>query len=295
MDLRQLRYFVTVAETLHFGRAAERLHMSQPPLSRQIAGFEAELEVALFHRSTRSVRLTPAGAALLPEARRLLRDAEAIAAGARELARGEVGVLNVGFLAASAYNVLPRLIPAFRRARPKVRLALAEGTSDVQLEALAEGTLDVGILLPPIGDPRLRYHALLREPLIAALPASRRWPARVTLARLRDEPFVMFPRRVGPGLYDLVVRLCERAGFTPRVEQEAVQMPTIVSLVAAGMGVALVPASLERMRRIGVVYRALNEATPRMEVGLAWRSGDSSPSLAAFVAHARGMFDGRQD
>jgi DNA-binding transcriptional LysR family regulator len=295
VELRHLRYFLAVAEVLHFGRAAARLSISQPPLSRQIRDLERELDVTLFERSTRGVRLTPAGAALLPDARRLLREADALAAGARELARGDVGVLDLGFISASAYNALPRLLPGFRRARPGVRLVLSEATSDVQAAALAEGTLDAGILLPPVAHPALAYATLTREPLVAALPGSRRWPSRLPLARLAGEPFVMFPRRVGPGLFDLVVGACERAGFAPRVEQEAVQMPTIVSLVAAGMGVALVPASLGHMRRTGVVYRPLTGAAPRVEVGLAWRETDRSPALAAFVAHARATFDGRYD
>ncbi|GIK86016.1 MAG: isoleucine biosynthesis transcriptional activator [Betaproteobacteria bacterium] len=295
MELRHLRYFVAVAETLHFGRAAARLHISQPPLSRQIRALEREVGTPLFERSARSVRLTPAGAALLPEARRLLREAEALAAGARDLARGAVGVLQLGFISASAYNVLPRVLPGFRRSRPGVRLVLAESTSDVQLGALAEGTLDAGILLPPVTHPALAYAALLREPLVAALPDARRWPARVPLGRLSREPFVLFPRHAGPGLHDVVVAACEREGFAPRVEQEAVQMPTIVSLVAAGMGVALVPASLQNMRRTGVVYRPLAGTAPRVEVGIAWRAADRSPVLAAFVAHARGAFEGRKD
>ncbi|HEX4884608.1 MAG TPA: LysR family transcriptional regulator [Casimicrobiaceae bacterium] len=295
MELRPLRYFVAVAEALHFGRAAARLHISQPPLSRAIRALEREVGTDLFERSTRGVRLTPAGAALLPEARRLLREADALAAGARDLARGAVGVLHLGFISASAYNVLPRVLPAFRRERPGVRLVLAEATSDVQLAALADGTLDAGILLPPVANPAIAFVPLLREPLVAALPDARPWPARVALAKLAREPFVLFPRHAGPGLHDVVVAACERAGFTPRVEQEAVQMPTIVSLVAAGMGVALVPASLEHMRRTGVVYRPLTGAAPRVEVGLAWRGADRSPVLAAFVAHARGAFEGRTD
>ena len=287
MDLRQLRYFVAVAETLHFGRAARRLDISQPPLSRQVAAFEDELGVELFERSTRGVRLTPAGSALLPRARRLLADADTIARGARELARGDVGLINLGFLAASTYSVLPRLLLTFRRSRPGVRLVLTEATSDRQLVALADGSLDAGVLLPPVADPALAYQPLIREPLVAALPSGRPWPARLELARLAGEPFILFPRRVGAGLHDLIVGACERAGFTPRVEQEAVQMPTIVSLVAAGMGVALVPGSLRRMRRMGVVYRPLADRIPAVEMGIAWRADDPAPALAAFIAHAR--------
>ena len=290
MDLRQLRYFVAVAETLHFGRAARRLDISQPPLSRQVAAFEEELGVGLFERSTRGVRLTPAGAALLPRARRLLADADTIARGARELARGDVGLLDIGFLAASTYSVLPRLLSTFRRSRPGVRLVLTEATSDRQLVALADGSLDAGVLLPPVTDPALVWQPLVREPLVAALPAGRRWPPRIDLARLAAEPFILFPRPAGASLHDLIVGACERAGFTPRVEQEAVQMPTIVSLVAAGMGVALVPDSLRHMRRTGVVYRPLSDRIPPVEMGLAWREGDPTAALAAFVAHARDAF-----
>ncbi len=293
MDLRQLRYFVAVAETLHFGRAARRLAISQPPLSRQIAALERGLGVELFTRSTRGVRLTPSGSALLPRARRLLADADTIAVGARELARGEVGLLRVGFLAAATYSMLPRLITSFRRARPGVRLVLSEATSDRQLVALAEANLDVGVLLPPVSDPALAWLPLVREPLVAALPSGQRWPPRIALARLAGEPFILFPRPAGASLYDLIVNACERAGFTPRVEQEAVQMATIVSLVAAGMGVALVPESLRQVRRAGVVYRPLADRIAPVETGLAWRADDATPALAAFVAHARDAFPPR--
>ena len=189
--------------------------------------------------------------------------------------------------------MLPQALPSFRRGRPGLRLVLTEATSDVQLSALADATLDAGILLPPVAHPALVYAPLVREPLVAALPASRRWPSRIAVERLAPEPFVAFPRRVGPGLHDLIAAYCRRAGFVPRIEQEAVQMPTIVSLVAAGMGVALVPASLGRMRRTGVVYRPLTGAAPRVEIGLAWRAADRSPALAAFVAHARDLFTAR--
>ena len=289
MDLRVLRYFVAVAETLHFGRAAAALSMSQPPLSRQIRALEDELGVELFVREPRGVRLTPAGASLLPQARRLLREADAPAAGARELAQGEVGIVRLGFVSTAAYNVLPRVLPPFRRARPGIRLALVEATTDAQLTALRDDALDAGLLVPPVPET-LRYEPLVREPLIAALPGGRRWPRGLPLAALAGEPFILFPRRAAPGLYDLIVGLCAGAGFVPRIEQEAIQMPTIVSLVGAGMGVALVPASLAHMRRTGVVYRPLAEPGPPMEVGLAWNQASPSPAVAAFVAHVRGVF-----
>jgi DNA-binding transcriptional LysR family regulator len=289
MDLRVLRYFVAVAETLNFGRAAAALSISQPPLSRQIGALERDLGVALFVREARGVRLTAAGAALLPQARRLLRDADALAAGARELAHGEVGVVRLGFISTAAYNVLPRVLPAFRRMRPGIRLTLVEATTDAQAGALRDGELDVGLVVPPIAGT-LDYAALWREPLIAALPAARRWARRIDLAKLRDEPFILFPRRASPGLHDLVTALCASAGFVPRIEQEAIQMPTIVSLVAAGMGLALVPASLAHMRRTGVVYRPLARPGPPMEVGIAWNEAAQTPAVAAFVAHVRSVF-----
>ncbi len=287
MDLRHLRYFVAVAETLNFGRAARDLHITQPPLSRAIQALEEELGATLFDRSTRGVRLTPVGAALLPEAKRLLRDAEALREGARHLAEGEVGALTVGFISTAIFGVLPQVIRAFRKARPGVTLALREFTSGDTPAALKSGELDVGFMLPGPPDPALDYTPLTWEPLVAALPAARRWPARVSLADLAGESFVLFPRDAGVSLYDLIVGFCRREGFTPRIEQEAIQMQTIVSLVAAGMGVALVPSSLHRMRRSGVVYRPLMQKSPAVEIGIARRAGDEAPLTRAFVAESR--------
>ncbi len=289
MDLRHLRYFTAVADTLHFGRAAERLHMAQPPLSRAIRVLEEELGTRLFDRSTRGVRLSAAGAALLPEARRLLRGADALRAGARHLAQGEVGTLSIGFISAAAYGIFPDIVRSFRRTHPGVELVLREATSDAQPRALRAGDLDLGFVLPGPVDPALAYIPLTWEPLVAALPANRRWPTRLPLSTLANEPFVLFPREAGAWLYDAIVSFCRRAGFVPRIEQEAIQMQTIVSLVAAGIGVALVPASLERMRRTGVVYRALTEKSPAVEIGLAHRARDDSPLIRALVAVARGI------
>jgi len=290
MELRQLRYFVAVAETLNFGRAATRLHMSQPPLSRQIKAFETELGTTLFARTSRGVRLSAAGSALLVDARRLLREADAIAAGAHALGRGEIGSIRLGFISTASYNVLPRVLPEFHRRRPGIRLHLQEATSDAQAAMLREGDLDVALVVPPLFEIDCDYRPLVREPLIAALPARRRWPRRVPLATLASEPFILFPRKAGVGLYDLIVGFCRDAGFTPRIEQEAIQMPTIVGLVAAGMGVSLVPASLRQMRRTGVVYRPLAQTSPLMEVGLAWRNGGIDPAVAAFVDHVVAAF-----
>jgi DNA-binding transcriptional LysR family regulator len=289
VELRHLRYFVAVADHLSFGRAAARLHISQPPLSRQVRALEEELGAPLFVRTKRSVTLTSTGAALLPEARRLLREADAIRDGARHIAAGEIGTLALGFIAVAAYSILPQLAPEFRRRHPGVRLALQEGTTDTLLSAVKQGEIDVALVLPPVDDASLRYSPLFVDTLVAALPAGRTEPrgGAISLRSLADEPFILFPRKVGSGLYDLIVSFCRRAGFSPRIEQEAIQMQTIVSLVAARMGVALVPASLRNMRRAGVVYRALTERSPPIEIGLAWRATDRAPAVQAFVAVAQ--------
>jgi DNA-binding transcriptional LysR family regulator len=190
----------------------------------------------------------------------------------------------------AAYNVLPGVLPAFHRLHPGVRLALREATSDVLLTALRQGDVDVALVLPPADDAGVEYATLHRDRLVAALPAARRelrGPGPLRLSRLAAEPFILFPRKVGTSLYDHIVGLCRRAGFSPRVEQEAIQMQTIVSLVAAGMGVSLVPASLMNMRRTGVAYRPLAERSPAVEVGVVWRRSDESPATRAFLATAR--------
>lgn len=289
-ELRRLRYFVAVAETLHFGRAAARLSMSQPPLSRQIQQLEQQLGAALFRRSKRRVELTDAGAWLLDEARRLLAQAESLAARTRRAASGETGRLTLGFISTVDYSILPGLLGAYRGAHPGVTLELRELTGDIQLGELHEGRIDAGMLLAPVEDAALATLPLLREPLIAALPADdamARTHRRLSLASLARRPFIIFPRAAAPGLYDTIVEFCREAGFAPRVAQEAIQMQTIVSLVSAGLGVALVPASLRDLRRRGVVYRRLREDSPLLTILLAWRAANRNVCLAQFVAAAR--------
>ena len=286
MELRHLRYFVTLAEELHFGRAARRLHLSQPPLSMQIKSLEAEIGTQLLARTRRHVELTTAGSVFLREAREILSRVEQATAAARRAGRGEIGELAVGFVTIADYNVLPRVLSEFRAQHPAVRLTLREATTDAQLRDLAEQRIDVGFVLAPIQDDGLTTRPLLSEPLVAALPqgdALARGRAALPLSRLADLPFILFPRHMAPGLYDDVVGFCRRAGFIPRIEQEAVQMQTIISLVSAGLGVALIPASMRNLGRSGVVYRALREKSPRTEVLVAWRKGDNAPALHRFV------------
>jgi DNA-binding transcriptional LysR family regulator len=292
MELRHLRYFVTVAEELHFGRAARRLHLSQPPLSMQIKALESEVGAMLLARSRRKVELTPAGVVFLREAREILARVEQAGAAARRADRGEIGELSIAFITIADYNVLPVVLSEFRARHPGVRLNLREATTDAQLRDLAAQRIDVGFMLAPVQDSTLASEPLLREPLIAALaerhPLARKRGA-LALASLAEWPFILFPRHMAPGLYDDIVSFCRQTGFSPRVEQEAVQMQTIVSLVSAGLGVALIPASMRNLGRAGVVYRLLREKSPLTELVVAWRQGETSPALVRFLESTRAV------
>jgi DNA-binding transcriptional LysR family regulator len=288
IDLRQLRYFVAVAEEQHFGRAAERLGMAQPPLSQSILRLEQQVGCALFTRRPR-VRLTAAGEALLAGARRTLAQVEAGVDAARRAGRGEAGRLTVGFAASVVPGVFPGIVRAYREAYPGVELRLRELATAAQTDALCDGTIDVGFLRQPAEHPELACEPLLREPFAAVLPP--RHPLgstrTVRLQALAGEPFVHFPRAVAPTLHDQVNALCAAAGFTPRIVQEAQEWLTIVGLVEAGLGVSVVPASFRRLRWGGVVYRPLAPVGVVTTVSLCWRRADLSPTAAAFVQMAR--------
>ncbi len=287
LELRQLRHFVTVAEELHFGRAAERLHMTQPPLSQSIANLEELLGAPLFLRNRRQVALTDAGSALLPEARRLLLDAGALPDLVRRVAEGKAGRLTLAFVSTADYSVLPSILQRYRAAFPDVQLVLREATSDLQAEELLQGRIDAGFVIPPLpGQPgdALGYRKLLEEPLILCAPAGLLGgTGPVHLRELPPLPLVIFPRAAAPALYDAILSCFRAAGITPVIGQEALQMQTIVSLVSGGMGLALVPQSVSNLMRAGVEYRALLDPTPLAETGLAWRRDDASPVLRGFL------------
>jgi DNA-binding transcriptional LysR family regulator len=289
IELRPLRYFVAVAEEMHFGRAAARLHMTQPPLSQTIQALESQLGTPLFSRTRRSVALTAAGRALLPEAQRLLMQAESLPALVQRAAAGESGQLRLAFVSSADYSVLPIALREFRSAYPAVQIDLREATSDVQLEELAAGNIDLGILIPPVPDKLktiLDYFPVLTEPLVLALPADSKLATatrKVSLKSFAGLPLIIFPRRLAPALHDQILGCFREAGLTPSIEQEAIQMQTIVGLVAAGMGIALVPQSVSNLKRPGVEYRALKEASPLVEIGLAWRRDNTSPVLQSFL------------
>ena len=289
IELRQLRYFVAVAEENHFGRAAARLHMTQPPLSQTIQALEAALDTPLFQRTKRSVALTPAGAALLPEARRILQQAAALPDLARRAASGESGLLSLSFVSTADYSVLPPLLREFRERYPQVQIELREATTDVQLEDLMQGRIDAGLLIPPLHDKakaELDYVTVLSEPLVLAAPQglkALRGKGNAGLKSVSDLPLIIFPRRIAPAFHDAILGCFRDAGLTPRIGQEAIQMQTIVGLVSAGMGIALVPQSVSNLKRPGVEYKPLSDKTAAFETGLAWRRDNPSPVLRAFL------------
>lgn len=279
IELRHLRYFMAVAAELHFGRAAERLHMAQPPLSQQIRQLEAELGFQLFHRTKRSVVLTEAGQVFLEDCQRIFRQLEQAIATGRQVSRGEMGQLVIGFVSSAAYSVLPDILRSFRLQVPGVSLELHELTTDQQLQWLRERRLDIGFVRSPIEESGCNLMTILQEPLVVALPehhALRHQP-QVSLQSLIGESFILFPRPLAPGLYDQIISLCQQAKFSPNVVQEAIQMQTIVSLVAAEIGIAIVPISLQNLQRTGVIYKPLQEPTPKAEIALMWRQNERSP------------------
>lgn len=296
LALHQLHAFAVLAEELHFGRAAERLGVAQPPLSRQIRRLEARTGHPLFVRGPGRVALTPAGEALLPAARRALDEVAAGLAAARRVAGGGAGTLRVGFAASLAPTVLPELLRVFRARHPGVELDIREMTTAPQVAAVLDGTVDVGLLREPPSEPGLAVAPVLTERFVAVLPAGHPLAAgrRVPLAALAAEPFVLLPRACGPTVHDRIVDVCRAAGFEPRVTQRAVEWQTVAALVAAGLGVSLAPESVRRLRLRGVVHRRLAgpDDTARTTVAVAWREDDDSPLVRHFTAAATGLRQG---
>ncbi|HET9659791.1 MAG TPA: LysR substrate-binding domain-containing protein [Thermomicrobiales bacterium] len=291
-NLRQLEQFIAVAEELHFGRAAARLHMQQAPLSQAIQKLEVALGMQLFERTHRSVTLTPAGAALLDEARGLIRRGREFTRLASGLSQGELGRLTVGFVSTAMYGDLPGIVRTFGEGHPRVDLQLRETTSDVQVRQLESGELDIGLLLGelPQGIAAIRSRMVRTESLIVALPTS--WEASrfatgvsgdAALEVLHDESLLTIPRRVGPPLYDAILTCFRERGLRPRFGQEAIQMQTILGLTAAGLGYAIVPDSMRMLARPDVRFLDIAGGAPHVELRVAWRASDPNPLTHDFV------------
>jgi DNA-binding transcriptional LysR family regulator len=285
MELRHLRYFLAVAEELHFGHAAERVHIAQPPLSQQIRKLEQELGVTLFKRTKRRVELTPAGRAFAVDVRRVFAQTERAVHTVQRAARGESGELSIGFVPSADLDLLPRVLRAWRPRFPHVELELRSLLPAAQIEALLDDRIQVAFLRLPVADERgLVIEPIQREPLLAALPRGHRLArqARVRLSDLAGETMILFPRDVAPEYYDVFISACRRAGFTPKVLHPG-SMQTNLGLVSAGLGVALMPASIQKLRREGVVYRPLRSPVPHVEMAIAYRAEEPSAVLTAFL------------
>ncbi|RBL87804.1 LysR family transcriptional regulator [Streptomyces cavourensis] len=294
IETRLLRQFIAVAEELHFNRAAERLHMAQPPLSQAIRRLEAEVGAPLFERNNRNVALTPAGTAFLDTARRTLASLEEGVAHTRRVSQGIDGHLTLTFINITPYEALLRALRDFRTAAPAVAFTLREASTREQVAALESGTADVGFLRTPgTTTLDLSFHTILREPIAVALPAGHplSGQARVALADLAHEAFVASPRALGQGFHDQLVQLCQIAGFAPRVVQHGRQLQTLVALVASGFGVALLPASLAVPGRSDIVFKPLVADAPadllHLDLLMAWNHARASPVRDRFIEAVR--------
>ena len=291
-DLNQLRCFVTVAEELHFGRAAARLNMTQPPLSRQIQVLEHIIDAPLLERTSRSVRLTPAGRSFLPEARRILKLAESASQVARRIALGKTGSLKIGYTAAASYGFLPELIATCRARLPEVDFSLKEMVSGDQLEALASGQIDAGLLRPPIARPEFLTRRVVAEPLLAAIPETHPLAAAetVSIGDFDGEPFVMYSPYESRYFHDLLVAQFARAQILPRYVQHLSQIHSILAMVRAGLGVSIVPAAASSFEIANVKLRPLTLPTKTsVELFLVWRRDHENPLLPSLIEIAGGL------
>ncbi|MEB3371274.1 LysR family transcriptional regulator [Saccharopolyspora mangrovi] len=291
MELRQLQYFLVVAEELNFSRAADRLNMTQPPLSAQVRQLEDELAVTLFERSTRKVTLTPAGEVFQRSTKRLLSELDSNVVEAQRVAKGEIGQLSLGFVPSATAEILPPILREFRKRFPDVRLVLHELTPELQVRGLREGSLDCACFYlpfndsPPFGDRNLESAPISREPLVAALPVDHPLTAqrKIAMESLAEEPFVAVVGHSGQGLREVILEQCRRADFKPHIVQEAALIGTIAGLVASGVGVSLLPASVRRLQRMGVSYRPLQDDPIHVKMGLIWAREWFRPTLEGFI------------
>ena len=292
MELRHLRYFAVLADELHFGRAAQRLAITQPPLSSAIKALEEELGVRLLERNSKQVRLTPAGQALRASARKLLRQAEEAALEAREVAAGSAGRLRIGFVGAMLYRGLPQALRAFQASHPAVRISLAELNSAEQITDLLHDRLDLGFMHTARLPQDLASRLLLTEPFVACLPTHHALARQRVLevGALRDQPFVLFARAASPDYHERLLAICAQSGFLPEVRHEVRHWLAVVSMVAQGLGVALVPQAMQRSALKGAVFRPLDGVTAQSEAYGVWRPGPQNVLVDGLLAElVRGL------
>ncbi len=283
-DLKQLHCFVAVGEDLHFGHAAKRLNMTQPPLSRQIQALEYTLDLQLFQRTSRSVQLTPAGRAFLVDARRILALVDNAASAAQRIAKGQAGVVKMGFTAASSYSFLPKLLAYVNSELRDTQVELSEMVTLQQIEALRESRLDVGLVRPPFDEPGIATARVGSERLVLAVPCSHRFASSPppSLNDVAGEPFITFSPVQGRYFYELIAGMLSRAGVSVRYVQHVSQVHSILALVSAGLGISIVPETARKLHFEGVELRELSGLPTSTELHLAWHTENSNPALPAF-------------
>ena len=281
MDFKSLRYFLAVAEELHFGKAAARLHISQPPLTVQIQNLEARLDAQLFVRDKRSVRLTPAGEALVPEARSILAMEQHATHAVQLAAAGRSGLLRIGFSSSALFGGMGAAVESLRPGLPGGQVSWREVRPAQQVAALLNSRMDLGLVTLPLAHKSLASHVVAQEKLVLALPATHPLAGAdiASLHAVADDEFVLFGRSGAPEYHDLIVSACSDAGFSPRITHRASHLVTILQLVALGYGVSLVPGSLQRLRLQRVVLKAVDDLDVRLKVGVLWRPDDDRPLL----------------
>lgn len=291
IELRHLRYFLAVAEELNFGRAAERLNITQPSLSRQIQNLEKELGIILFERNPRQLKLTAPGQIFLTEAEQILLRFDQGIRIIKRANRGEIGQLTVGFQGSSVYDIIPISIKVFRERFPEVEIIMQHMTTSEQVIALSENNLDVGFVTPPITDTNLELEILLQEPLVLALPENHPLAAHseISITALANEPLILASRDRGCGLHEQIFDIYQKAGLHPNVVCAAREMQVMLGFVAAGMGISLLPSHVKNFQRTGVVYRTLNPEAPITALGIAWKPENIIPILLAFLEIIRSL------
>jgi DNA-binding transcriptional LysR family regulator len=284
MELRQLHYFVAVAEELNFSRAAKRLRITQPPLSLQIQNLEKELNFPLFYRNNRQVELTDAGKLFLDEVHKILDHLDRAVQNAKRTHHGELGSLNVGFVGSATYDILPRVLREFRGLYPDVQVHLFELSTPMQIEALLKEEIDIGVLRPPVHNDALCTEIVSTMPCVLAVPKQHPLTEKknVSISDLRVYPFVMLSRLTWAGLYNEILALCN-----PIIQQEALEFQTVIGLVAAGLGIAVVPQSAVNLHTQDVVYLDLNGQLPIASMGISWRQNHHSALVEAFIRMAK--------
>ncbi|RUT04982.1 LysR family transcriptional regulator [Dulcicalothrix desertica PCC 7102] len=289
MELRLLRYFVVVAEELHFGRAAERLHLTQPALSKQIVVLERELGVSLLTRTKRVVQLTVAGEVFLEQAKQLLTQTHNAIQLTQRTARGEIGQLKIGFTSTATYTVFPTLLKNFRSTFPNVELNLQELSTEAQVTALNGRQIDIAFLHPPIDERGLKIHSILEENFVAVLPKHHHLLEyeQIPLSAFASEPLIIHPRQEGPALYNGLIQLCQQLGFQPKIAQESISLQTRICLVTAGIGISFVSESVQSLVGTDVVCKPLANCPIKLKFAAAWRQDSSIPTLQEFLTILR--------